>query len=241
MPPVCANKHFDAALDGDALQAAIRKCDPDIKTIIDILCKRSNDQRQLIAKYFTEKLDRNLINELESKLCDNFKNVIVGLMLPNDQFLCQELQNALNKKIGGNKEATLIEILCTKNALEMKNLATKFEALNNCPLAEAVSLQTSGDFRRLLRQIITENRDKNGSKENNNEAMNQATALYKAGEDKIGTDEEVFIRIFTQNSFAQLRLVFKAYKVVAGNTIEQAIKKEFSGDIKKALLAIGKN
>jgi len=47
------------------------------------------------------------------------------------------------------------------------------------------------------------------------------------------------VRIFCCRSFPQLNATFKAYHAIVGNTIETGIKKEMSGDLKKALLAIG--
>jgi len=38
---------------------------------------------------------------------------------------------------------------------------------------------------------------------------------------------------------AQLRQIFQEYKNITGHGIENAIENEFSGDIKKGLLAIG--
>jgi len=40
---------------------------------------------------------------------------------------------------------------------------------------------------------------------------------------------------------AQLRQIFAEYHNITGHDIETAIENEFSGDIKKGLLAIGKN
>ena len=42
-------------------------------------------------------------------------------------------------------------------------------------------------------------------------------------------------------SFAHLRAVFDEYKNVSKKDIEDAIKSEFSGDIKNSLLALGKS
>lgn len=107
------------------------------------------------------------------------------------------------------------------------------------PLAEHLCSETDGYFRRLLTLIITGVRDETGTT-NPNEAAEQAAALYAAGEAKLGTDEEVFNRIFSHSSFAQLRLIFEEYKNLSGQTIEQAVKHEMGGDLKEAIMAISK-
>lgn len=85
--------------------------------------------------------------------------------------------------------------------------------------------------------IIVGSRDPAGSVDPE-KAREQAEQLYEAGEGKLGTDEEVFNRIFVHASFAQLRLVFEEYKNITGRTIEQALNDEVGGDLAEALGAI---
>jgi annexin A7/11 len=49
---------FNAADDGMALRAAMKGFGTDEQAIIDILTQRSNNQRQQIAKFFTEEYGR---------------------------------------------------------------------------------------------------------------------------------------------------------------------------------------
>ncbi|RVW34567.1 Annexin D5 [Vitis vinifera] len=65
-----------------------------------------------------------------------------------------------------------------------------------------------------------------------------AKALYKAGEKKLGTDENTFIRIFSEKSRAHLAAVSTAYHSVYGNSLQKAVKSETSGHFEFALLTI---
>lgn len=64
--------------------------------------------------------------------------------------------------------------------------------------------------------------------------------LLQAGQGKVGTDEIEFIRILCSRNYRQLFATFEAYEKISDNDIEVAIHKEFSGDLRRALLAIGK-
>lgn len=64
-------------------------------------------------------------------------------------------------------------------------------------------------------------------------------SLFKAGQGKMGTDEIEFVRILCSRNFRQLNATFEAYQQNCGTDIEKAIKKEFSGKLEQALLAIG--
>lgn len=97
----------------------------DEQIIIDILTARSNAQRQQIASYFNESLGRDLVKDLKSELGGKFEDVIVGLMLPPEQYLCKQLNKAM--KGVGTDESALIEILCTKSNDEVKRLVGVYE------------------------------------------------------------------------------------------------------------------
>ena len=65
--------------------------------------------------------------------------------------------------------------------------------------------------------------------------------LFDAGENTLGTREEVFNAIFNQRNSKHMREVFDTYKDMAdGNEMENAIESEFSGSLKTAYLAMGK-
>lgn len=72
-------------------------------------------------------------------------------------------------------------------------------------------------------------------------ALKQAQDLHAAGVKKWGTDEATFNAIMCAENFAQLQAVFAEYKKLAGHDMEEAIKKEFSGDVQDGLSAVGMN
>ena len=61
------------------------------------------------------------------------------------------------------------------------------------------------------------------------------------GELRLGTDESVFNAVLCSRSFPQLKAIFQEYQFLTGHDIDDAIKAEFSGDLEKALRAIGKS
>lgn len=50
---------------------------------------------------------------------------------------------------------------------------------------------------------------------------NDAKALYKAGEKRLGTDERTFIRIFCERSRAHLAYVASVYHSIYGNSLKK--------------------
>lgn len=49
----------------------------------------------------------------------------------------------------------------------------------------------------------------------------------------------MFIKVLCSKSYAQLRATFEEYETASGHSIEEALKKEFSGNVLKSFQAIG--
>lgn len=98
---------------------------------------------------------------------------------------------------------------------------------------------TSGNFKRLLVSLCQARRDESFHVDPH-KAKVDAQALFKAGEERMGTDESTFNAILCNRNYAQLQTIIREYKSLTGNSLKKAIKKEFSGDIEDGLLAISK-
>lgn len=124
-PTVLPFPSFDPAEDGAALRKAMKGFGTDEQAIIDILCARTNSQRQIISQWFLKEYGRDLISDLKSELGGKFEDVILALMSPPVEYICKEIHKAM-KGLGTDEEA-LIEILCPKSNDEVKAIVVKYE------------------------------------------------------------------------------------------------------------------
>lgn len=246
VPTVVPAGDFDPVADAHALRAAMKGFGTDEQVIIDILCKRSNAQRQAITEAYKKEFGRveegsnkkpkDLIADLKSELGGNFESVIIGLMMPTDEYCAKQLNKAI--KGAGTSEDILVEILCSRPYDEIQRISAAYETMFETPLESDIQGDTSGPFQRLLVMALQGVRDNWAY--DPAKAEEQAAILYNAGEGSVGTDENAFVEILGHSGQRQAYLIFQEYKKISGKTIEQAMESEMSGELLAGLLAMVK-
>jgi len=207
----------------------------DEKAIIDVLSHRTNAQRQEIKQRFKQMYGKDLIHDLKSELASNLELVTLAMMMTPAEFDASQLRDAIAG--AGTKEGTLIEILCSRTNKQITDAKAAYKTLYGDDLEKSLVSDTSGHFRRLVVSLSTANRME-GQPVNVEKARQDATALYQAGEKKLGTDESTFNQILCSQSYEQLRCVFDEYHKISKKSIEQSVKSEMSGDLEKGFLAV---
>ncbi|XP_015605258.1 annexin B9 isoform X2 [Cephus cinctus] len=236
-PTVVPDPNFNARADAEVLRKAMKGWGTDEKSIINVLANRSNLQRQEIAVQFKTLYGKDLIKDLKSELSGNFEDLVVAMMTPLPQYYAKELHDAMSGL--GTDECVLIEVLCTMSNHEIRVIKHAYQTMYGRSLEDDLIDDTSGSFKRLMVSLCCANRDETFNVDPP-AAMEDAKELLRAGELRFGTDESTFNQILVQRNVAQLKQIFAAYENITGHTIEEAIENEFSGDIKKGLLAIVK-
>ncbi|KAI8485420.1 Annexin A7 [Branchiostoma belcheri] len=226
---------FDAEEDAKILRKAMKGFGTDEDAIIEILCHRSNDQRQEIETMFKQAYGKDLIDELKSELGGNFEKAILAMMQKPAVYDATCLRKAM--KGAGTDESTLIEIMCTRKNDELTAIKEAYNAEFDRDLEEDLKSETSGHFERLLVSMCQANRDETYEVDDG-EAESDAQELFDAGEGQWGTDESTFNMILAMRNFNQLRAIFKEYEKIAGKDILDAIKSECTGSLEDGYLTI---
>ncbi|CAI9557689.1 unnamed protein product [Staurois parvus] len=206
-------------------------------TIIDILTKRTNCERQQIKAAYQQQTGKSLDDALKKALSSHLEEVVLALMKTPAQYDAHNLKNAV--KGLGTDESTLIEILVSRNNLELREINKVYKEEFKKELAKDVAADTSGDFQKALLALIKGERNESATV-NDEQADNDARALYEAGEKRKGTDTSIFINILTARSFPQLHKVFSRYRAYSKNDMSKAIDLELKGDIESCLMSLVK-
>ncbi|XP_059223453.1 annexin B11 isoform X2 [Stomoxys calcitrans] len=234
-PTVFPAQNFDPVKDAHDLRKAMKGFGTDEDALINIICRRTNEQRQEIQRQYKTHFGKDLIEDIRSETSGNFEKLLVGLLRPIVDYYCHELNDAMAGL--GTDEDVLIEILCTLSNQEIHTIKNQYLRLYGAHLESELKSETSGNFKRLLVSLCAAARNESGLTDPA-AAQSDARELLKAGELRVGTDESMFNMILCQRNYQQLKLIFHEYEHMTGHSLEKAIKKEFSGDIMEGLIAI---
>uniref|UniRef100_A0A8P0SKB1 Annexin n=1 Tax=Canis lupus familiaris TaxID=9615 RepID=A0A8P0SKB1_CANLF len=208
------------------------------QAIIDVLTRRSNAQRQQIARSFKAQFGKDLTETLQSELSGKFERLMVALMYPPYRYEAKELHEAM--KGLGTKEGVIIEILASRTKNHLREIMKAYEADYGSSLEEDIQADTSGYLERILVCLLQGSRDDVSGFVDPGQAVQDAQDLYAAGEKIHGTDEMKFITILCTRSATHLLRVFEEYERIAGKSIEDSIKSETHGSLEEAMLTVVK-
>ncbi|XP_047281621.1 annexin A8 isoform X6 [Homo sapiens] len=122
---VKSSSHFNPDPDAETLYKAMKGIGTNEQAIIDVLTKRSNTQRQQIAKSFKAQFGKDLTETLKSELSGKFERLIVALMYPPYRYEAKELHDAM--KGLGTKEGVIIEILASRTKNQLREIMKAYE------------------------------------------------------------------------------------------------------------------
>lgn len=225
---------FDPAADAQALRKAMKGLGTDEDAIIDIVARRSNEQRQEIRQTFKSLLGRDLMKDLKSELSKNLERLIIGLMLTPAEFDAKMMRKAMEG--AGTDEHALIEILVTRSNEQIHAMNEAYEAGYKKSLEDAIKGDTSGDFCRILVSLVQGAREECAA--DMERADSDAQELAEACNAEYDDMLLKFQSILCTRSYHHLKRVFQEFVRYTNKDIEQHIKKEMSGDVKQVMYAI---
>ena len=222
--------------DCTALRKAMKGLGTDEDLIISILTQRNNEQRYMMRQRYQAIFSRDLIKDLKSELHGNFEDAVIALLDSPYELDCKGLYHAMHRP--GTEEEALIEILGTRSSYQLSQDKILFQQLYGKDLVSYVHSETSGHFRKIMLALLSCQRHDFSYPINQQELQMDAQQLYQGGAARWGTDEDVFTRIFTIRSPAEIAVIAQLYQKICGVDLYVSLKKEFSTSAEKALCGI---
>ncbi|KAD5508804.1 hypothetical protein E3N88_16507 [Mikania micrantha] len=231
VPPVPVSPRDDAI----RLYKAFKGLGCDTAVVIGILAHRDATQRAYIRqeyqKMYSEDILKRLVSELRGKL-----EIAVELWMHDPATRdATILKQGLTKNFTNLEAVT--EIICSRTSSQLQAVMQIYHSTFGTHLEHDIRAQALGDHQKILVACVNKLRYE-GMEFDREMAAKDAKALYKAGEKKLGTDEKVFVQIFSERSRAHLVAVNTFYHDMYGGSLKKAVKKETSGLFKSALLTM---
>ena len=207
----------------------------DEQGIITFTLNHSNEQRVKLRADYQEKYSKDLLTDFESNFKGEFKDILIGLYKSPAEYDADLLYNAM-KGIGSDKEV-ITEVLCFRSPERINEIKAKFQEKYKKELIPEIKSETSGDYQKTTLLLLEANRGTNSSPDLE-KCKEIAKELYNAGEGKLGTNEEDFIKYFTSLSPEELLLTCKEYHKNHNKNMLDTIDNEFDGHTRDLLKII---
>jgi hypothetical protein len=179
--------------------------------------------------------NKKLHDLIKEKISGNLSLLLQAVALGRAAFDATSLFEAMDGV--GTTESVLIDILTSRSNAEITQIKLKFQELFGKNLEATIMKETRGHLEKVLVALLQANREE-GAAIDAARVRADAEALHRAGEKKIGTDEDKFIEILAKRSILHNRAVCAEYAKISTKGLIGAIKSECSGDFRDALIAL---
>uniref|UniRef100_A0A672KTQ9 Annexin n=1 Tax=Sinocyclocheilus grahami TaxID=75366 RepID=A0A672KTQ9_SINGR len=227
---VKADSNFNAQNDAAKLKKAIETKGVDEATIVELIAKKSNAQRQQIKEAYQQSTGKPLADALKKALKSDFEEVVLALLMTPPEYDAFEMKRSM--KDLGTKEAVLSEILGTRSNKEITAMKITFKdvfLVVNVTLCDILFINCFTDI--LLVFLFG----------GLTHCLCFVQVLFEAGENRVGTVCSVLINVLTSRSEAQLCKIFQYYGKYSKEGLAKALESELHGNLEDCLMTLVKS
>lgn len=232
------NIPYDAENDVNELNDALKGGKEKDELIVEIICSKTNEQRQELKEKYKASFGENLDDKLEKKLSGDLKTLILGLMKTSIDFDTDQLY--LSMKGLGTDEAALDELIITRPYSQLEKIAKRYPELHEETLEKAIVGDTSDEYQKILIAMISGERSENPYPNTNN----MKGIVYEIR----GSKEENFnvdkcVKYFAKCSFGEICTISRIYEKMYQTSLFDDIQegkfcKDFKNLMKRLLVYI---
>ncbi|OAF71675.1 hypothetical protein A3Q56_00562 [Intoshia linei] len=221
-----SEQSFDATADSAKIYEACQGLGTNEAKIISILCNRPKDHIIKIVKTYESVYGKSLKDVLKSEISGCFLELMQQIIMATKNHHAYVIHNAIKDK----ELPAVIEVLVQSEEKSILELKKFYKIVYGKDLeSEVLSICNSKDLKRLLKSLLIGFRDNTVDA---SRAIEDAKAIFEAGEDRMGTDELAIHAILATRSYNHIRLIDNEYKILKSHGLHYAIKNEMSGDLR---------
>ena len=206
----------------------------DEKGLIRALTNKDPLQITTIRDAYSRLHRRDLVSDLKSETSGWFEAGLVALArgpLLNDVHLLREAMSGM-----GTKEKALNDVLLGRSNADINAIKSEYHRVFRRRLEDDVRADLSMKTERHFMIVLGAQRVEDAAPIVKAEIDRDVNELYNATEGKIGTDEMKVCSILSTRNDNQIRAIAYEYRQKYARSLEEVIRKEFSGHMEDALL-----
>lgn len=207
----------------------------DEKALIAILVRLDPLQIEGVKQAFAHRHRRDLIKDIHSETSNHFRDGLIAIVRGP---LAQDVHD-LDRAISGmgTKEAVLNDVVLGRSNADIQAIKAAYHQTHRRSLESDVKGDLSMKTERLFDMVLAARRNEESSPVIPQQIDADVNELYHATEGhKVGCDQIVVCSVMTSRSDGQLRAISQAYQQKYHRSLEEVLKKSFSGHMEKALI-----
>ncbi|KAH8912140.1 Annexin [Coniochaeta sp. PMI_546] len=231
-PPQSIQWNGDA--DAHALRSAMKGFGTDEKALIRILATKDPLQIATIRDAYQRIHRRNLEADIKSETRGWFEEglcaLVRGPLMQDVHLLCSAMDGP------GTKEKVLNDVLLGRSNADLNAIKKAYSHATRQRLEDAVRGDLSMKTERHFMIVLQAQRAEDSAPVVKADIDRDVSDLYNATEGKVGTDEIRVCSILSTRNDNQIRAIAHEYRLKYARSLEDVIKREFSGHMEDALL-----
>ncbi|KAK0745020.1 hypothetical protein B0T21DRAFT_358841 [Apiosordaria backusii] len=220
--------------DAQGLRAAMKGFGTDERALIRILANKDPHQIRALRDAYNRIHRRDLEKDIKSEVSGWFETGLISIVrgpLLHDVYLLHDAMDGL-----GTKEKVLNDVLLGRSNADMNAIKSEYHRVFRKRLEDDVRGDLSMKTERHFMIVLGATRAEDAAPVVKMEIDRDVNDLYNATEGKVGTDEMKVCSILSTRNANQIRAIAYEYQQKYARSLEDVIRREFSGHMEDALL-----
>lgn len=220
----------------DDLRAAMKGFGTNETQLIKVLSSLDPLQVEGVKQAYQQRHKRDLLKDVHSETSGYFRDGLEAIIRgPLDED-CHVLNEAI--KGAGTKENLLDDVLISRSNADVNAIKAHYQQKFRRTLESDVKGDLSMKTERMYDMIMSARRDEESAPVMPQQVDAWVQEIYHATEGRTGTDQLTVCNVLATRSNGQLRAIAQTYKTKYHRSLQEVIKKEFSGHMESALMSM---
>lgn len=227
---------MDMSRAADELRSAMKGFGTDEKTLVRVLGRLGPLEINSIKAAFQARHHRDLMKDVHSETSGHFRDGLMAILRGPLEQDCHVLNDSI--KGLGTKESAMNDVLLGRTNADLNAIKQHYHRKYGRTVEADVKGDLSMKTERLFDMVMAARRAEESAPVIPQQIDGDVQEIYRATEGRAGTDQMTVCQILTSRSNGQIRAIAQQYHQRYHRSLQEVIKKEFSGHMEDALVYI---